>query len=39
MSLADAFAVATAQANKAKLGVGSDREFKEANINLLQIRK
>ena len=39
MSLADAFAVATAQAYKAKLVVGSDREFNGANINLLRIRK
>ena len=39
MSLADAFAVATAKAYKTKLVVGSDREFNEANINLLRIRK
>ncbi len=39
MSLADAFAVATAQAFKAKLVVGSDREFNGANISLLPIRK
>ena len=39
MSLADAFAVATAKTYKAKLVVGSDREFNGANINLLRIRK
>jgi len=39
MSLADAFAVATAQAYKAKLVVGSDREFNGPNIILLRIRK
>ena len=39
MSLADAFAVATAKAYKAKLVVGSDREFNGANISLLRIRK
>ena len=39
MSLADAFAVATAQAYKAKLVVGSDREFDGVNASLLRIRK
>jgi predicted nucleic acid-binding protein len=39
MSLADAFAVTTAQAYKTKLVVGSDREFRGANKNLLRIRK
>ena len=39
MSVADAFAVATAEASKAKLVVGSDREFNDLNISLLQIRK
>ena len=39
MSLADAFAVATAKAFKAKLVVGSDKEFEGAGANLLRIRK
>ncbi len=39
MSLADAFAVATAQAHKAKLVVGGDREFDGVNASLLRIRK
>jgi predicted nucleic acid-binding protein len=39
LSLADAFAVATAKAYKTKLVVGSDREFNGANISLLRIRK
>ena len=39
LSLADAFAVATAEACKSKLVVGSDKEFKELNIQLLRIRK
>ena len=39
MSLADAFAVATAQTIKAKLVVGTDREFNGTNINLVRIRK
>jgi predicted nucleic acid-binding protein len=37
MSLADAFAVATAQAYKTKLVVGSDREFDGVNASLLRI--
>ena len=39
LSLADAFAVATAKVFKAKLVVGSDREFEGAGANLLRIRK
>ena len=39
MSLGDAFAVATAKASKAKLVVGSDKEFENTNISLLCIRK
>ena len=39
MSLADAFAVATAKTFKSKLVVGSDREFTDAVTNLLRIRK
>ena len=39
LSLADAFAVATAEAYKSKLVVGSDKEFRELNIQLLRIRK
>jgi predicted nucleic acid-binding protein len=39
MSLADAFAVATAEAFKSKLVVGSDKEFRELNIQLLKIRE
>jgi ribonuclease VapC len=39
LSLADAFAVATAEDCKSKLVVGSDKEFKELNIQLLRIRK
>jgi ribonuclease VapC len=39
LSLADAFAVATAEACKSKLVVGSDKEFKELNIQLLRIRE
>jgi predicted nucleic acid-binding protein len=38
MALADAFAVATAQACKAKLVVGSDEEFNGVGIHLLRIR-
>jgi len=38
LSLADAFAAATAEALKSKLIVGSDEEFKELNIQLLRIR-
>ncbi len=39
LSLADAFAVATAAACKSKLVVGSDKEFKELNIQFLKIRE
>ena len=39
LSLADAFAVATTEACKAKLVVGSDKEFMKLNIQLLRIRK
>ena len=39
LSLADAFAVATAESFKSKLVVGSDEEFKELNIQLLRIRE
>lgn len=39
LSLADAFAVATAEVFKSNLVVGSDKEFKELNIQLLRIRK
>ena len=39
LSLADAFAVATAEAFKSKLVVGSDEEFRELNIQLLRIRE
>jgi len=39
MSLADAFAVATAKAFKTKLVVGSDREFDGVNASLQRIRK
>ena len=38
LSLADAFAAATAKVCKAKLIVGSDKEFNELNIELLRIR-
>jgi predicted nucleic acid-binding protein len=38
MSLADAFAVATAKTLKTKLIVGSDKEFNNLNIQLLRIR-
>jgi predicted nucleic acid-binding protein len=38
MSLADAFAVATAQKLKTKLMVGSDEEFNNLNVELLRIR-
>jgi predicted nucleic acid-binding protein len=38
MSLADAFAVATAETLKTKLVVGSDKEFNNLNIQLLRIR-
>jgi len=39
LSLADAFAVATAKICKSKLVVGSDEEFKELDIELLRIRQ
>ena len=39
LSLADAFGVATAEAFKSKLVVGSDKEFKELKIQLLRIRE
>ena len=39
LSLADAFAVATAETYKSKLVVGSDEEFMELNIQLLKIRE
>jgi predicted nucleic acid-binding protein len=39
LSLADAFAVATAKTAKSKLVVGSDKEFKELNIQLVRIRE
>ena len=39
MSLADAFAVATAKASKARLVVGRDREFNGVSVSLLRIRK
>jgi predicted nucleic acid-binding protein len=38
MSLADAFAVATAETLKSKLVVGSDKEFIDIDIPLLRIR-
>lgn len=38
MSIADAFAVATAQNLKTKLVVGSDKEFNNLNVELLKIR-
>ena len=38
LSLADAFAVATAKSFESKLVVGSDKEFRELNIQLLKIR-
>jgi ribonuclease VapC len=38
LSLADAFAVATAEAFKSKLVVGRDTEFNKLNIQLLRIR-
>ncbi len=38
MSIADAFAVATAQNLKTKLIVGSDKEFNNLNVELLRIR-
>ncbi|MDH5811698.1 MAG: PIN domain-containing protein [Candidatus Methanomethylicaceae archaeon] len=38
LSLADAFAAATAIVLKSKLVVGSDRDFRELNVQLLKIR-
>ena len=38
MSLADAFAVATAENFKTKLIVGSDEEFNNLNLQLIRIR-
>ncbi len=38
LSLADAFAVATAKSFESKLVVGSDKAFREINIQLLKIR-
>lgn len=38
LSLADAFAVATAKTLKSKLVVGSDEEYKELNVQLSRIR-
>ena len=38
MSIADAFAVATAQNLKTKLMVGSDKEFNNLSVELLRIR-
>ena len=39
LSLADAFAVATAKTAESKLVVGSDKEFKKLNIQLVRIRE
>jgi predicted nucleic acid-binding protein len=39
LSLADAFAAATAKILKGKLVVGSDQEYKRLNIQLLKIRE
>jgi len=39
LSLADAFAVATAEACKSKLIVGSDEEFRQLKIQLLRIHE
>ncbi|MEM3549545.1 MAG: PIN domain-containing protein [Candidatus Bathyarchaeia archaeon] len=39
LSLADAFAAATAKTLKSKLMVGSDKNFTELNIHLLKIRE
>lgn len=38
MSLADAFAVATAKVEKAKLVTGRDEEFDRLNVDLIRIR-
>jgi predicted nucleic acid-binding protein len=37
LSLGDSFAVATAQATKSKLVVGSDKELKDVNVPLIKI--
>ena len=39
LSLADAFAVATAESCKSKLVVGSDEEFRQLKIQLLRIHE
>ena len=39
LSIADAFAAATARVLKSKLVVGSDREFKELDVELIRIRR
>ena len=39
LSLGDAFAVATAQATKSKLVIGSDKELNDLDIPLIKIRK
>lgn len=39
LSLADAFAAATAKTYKSRLVVGNDEEFDELNIELLRIRQ
>jgi predicted nucleic acid-binding protein len=39
LSLGDCFAVATAQAYKSKLVVGSDKELSSLNISTIKIRK
>ena len=39
LSIADAFAVATAKIFKTKLVAGSDREFNKQNVHLIKIRK
>jgi predicted nucleic acid-binding protein len=39
LSLADAFAVATAKAYKSKLVIGSDREFRKLDIQFLKTRE
>jgi predicted nucleic acid-binding protein len=39
LSLADAFAVATAKTFKSKLVVGSDKEFRKLDVQLLRIRE
>jgi hypothetical protein len=39
LSLGDSFAVATAQALKSKLVVGSDKELNDLGIPIIRIRK